>query len=62
MLDWLSMGGYGFYVWSSFGLTAVVLFANYLSAIRRHRRILQQLRRQSQVNGREGAVFKEKQA
>ncbi|MGH8462314.1 MAG: heme exporter protein CcmD [Stenotrophobium sp.] len=28
MSEWLKMGGYAVYVWSSFGLTAVVLVWN----------------------------------
>ncbi|HLT25799.1 MAG TPA: heme exporter protein CcmD [Zeimonas sp.] len=37
MLDWLHMGGYGFYVWSSYGMLALAI-AIELHALRRHRR------------------------
>lgn len=40
MSDFLHMGGYAFFVWSSFGLTAVVLLLNVFfarSALRRAR-------------------------
>ncbi len=40
MAEFLHMGGYAFYVWSSFGVTAVVLVAIAVSAILRHRREL----------------------
>lgn len=41
MLDWLSMGGYGFYVWSSYGVLAIAI-AIELFALRRHRRAARQ--------------------
>ena len=25
MIDWLQMGGYGFYVWSSYGMLALAI-------------------------------------
>ena len=31
MAEFLSMGGYAFYVWSAYGLTALVLLANALA-------------------------------
>ncbi len=34
MQEFLNMGGYGAYVWSSFGLTAVVLIWNWFDARR----------------------------
>lgn len=27
MMDWLAMGGHGFYIWSSYALTAVLVAA-----------------------------------
>lgn len=33
--DFLAMGGYGYYVWVSFGLTAVCVFAELLLLRRR---------------------------
>ena len=36
MSEFLSMGGYGGYVWSSFGLTAIMLALNVTWARRRH--------------------------
>ena len=37
MIDWLQMGGYGFYVWSSYGMLALAIAVE-LFALRRHRR------------------------
>jgi len=35
--DFFQMGGYAFYVWTSYGLALIVLLANFLSAWTRHR-------------------------
>jgi heme exporter protein CcmD len=34
--DFLEMGGYARYVWTAFGLTTVVMVANYVAARRRY--------------------------
>lgn len=44
MQEFLSMGGYGAYVWSAFGLTFVVMAANAIIANRWHRRTLREVR------------------
>ncbi len=38
------MGGYGAYVWSSFGLTLIVLIVCVVQARRRHQTVLQQIK------------------
>jgi len=38
--EFLAMGGYGLYVWGSFGVTAVVLLAEVLALRARHRNLL----------------------
>jgi heme exporter protein D len=43
--DFLAMGGYGAYVWTSFGLTALVLGLNYWLASKRLRAVQGSLRR-----------------
>lgn len=43
MHDFWAMGGYGAYVWSSYGLTMVVLFANVLAPYWRLRRVVRQI-------------------
>ncbi len=43
--DFLHMGGYAFYVWSSYGLAALVLLLNLIAAIRRRRSVFRQLHR-----------------
>ncbi len=40
MIDWLRMGGYGFYVWSSYGMLALAIVIE-LFALRRRRHAAQ---------------------
>ncbi|MFO1355643.1 MAG: heme exporter protein CcmD [Gammaproteobacteria bacterium] len=44
MRDFLGMGGYALWVWSAFGLAAVVLVANVIGADRRYRNTRRRLR------------------
>lgn len=37
MIEWLQMGGYGYYVWMSYGMLALAIAAEIVS-LRRHRR------------------------
>lgn len=43
--EFFHMGGYAFYVWTSYGLTLIVLLANVLSPLRQRRKILADLAR-----------------
>ena len=51
MSEFFAMGGYAGYVWSSFGITAVVMLANVFVARRAHRQMLMTLRRRAAVQG-----------
>jgi len=44
MNQFLAMGGYAFYVWTSYAVFAVVLLADYLSPVLRRRRNLRDVR------------------
>lgn len=44
--EFLAMGGYAPYVWSAYGLTAILLLGNLWLAFRRERRVLQELARE----------------
>ena len=44
--DFLAMGGYAFYVWGSFGVTAVALILEPLLIRKRRRDIMRTLRRE----------------
>lgn len=45
--EFLSMGGYGAYVWPSYGIAAVVVLVNALTPGRRLKRIKDDIRRRS---------------
>jgi len=44
--EFIAMGGYGVYVWSAYGLSAALLIANLLAALRRERRVLREIARE----------------
>lgn len=44
--EFLHMGGYAFYVWTSYGIVALVLLVNFIVPIQRRRKLLQQIKRQ----------------
>lgn len=43
MKEFFHMGGYGLYIWGSYGLALVLLVWNYFSAIMHRKQILQEL-------------------
>jgi heme exporter protein D len=45
--EFFAMGGYGLYVWGSYGVVAVVMAAEAVLARRRHQRALLQARKDS---------------
>lgn len=50
--EFLHMGGYASYVWSAYGITAVVLIANVIAPLRGRRAILRRLARQQRLERR----------
>ena len=46
MTEFLHMGGYGFYVWGSYGVAAIVLIANIVLPIYQRKSMLNKLTRQ----------------
>ena len=40
--EFLAMGGYGFYVWTSDGICLIVLVANVIVPIRQHKKLFRQ--------------------
>lgn len=52
----IHMGGYGFYVWCSFGLTFLSLGWLSLSSVRKGRRILHDVHQQQQREARQQAA------
>ena len=53
MSEFLSQGGYAFYVWTSYGLTLVLLVAEIVQLRRGRRTILARLGRLMRMRGRE---------
>ncbi|HKH19898.1 MAG TPA: heme exporter protein CcmD [Gammaproteobacteria bacterium] len=47
MQDFFYMGGYAFFVWSAYTVVLVVLTANFISPMRRRRRLLREISQQS---------------
>lgn len=45
MNEFFQMGGYGFYVWTSYGLAMAILIINLFSPILRRKRILNTIAR-----------------
>jgi heme exporter protein D len=45
MKEFFHMGGYGFYVWTSYGIALLVLLANLLSPILLKKKLLSELAR-----------------
>ena len=45
MKEFFHMGGYGFYVWTSYGIALLVLVANVLSPILLKKKLLSELAR-----------------
>jgi len=56
--DFLAMGGYGLYVWGSFGLTALILIVEPIVAVRRRNNLVARLKRQIRAD-RDGRRNKE---
>lgn len=53
--DFLAMGGYGVYVWGSFGVTALIMVAEPLLVVRNRKSTLARLRRQLRAESRNPA-------
>ncbi len=48
--DFLAMGGYGLYVWGSFGVTALVMIAEPIVAVRSRKALVVRLQRQARAD------------
>lgn len=52
LADFLAMGGYGLYVWGSFGVTALIMVVEPLVVARQRQSTLALLRRQMRAESR----------
>jgi len=50
MSEWLAMGGHGFYIWGSFGVSALFMIAEVILVMRRRRTLIQRLGRMIRMN------------
>ena len=50
--DFLAMGGYSFYVWGSFGVTALIMLIEPIVAIRNQKTLIARLKRQLRAEAR----------
>ncbi|MFV1997730.1 MAG: heme exporter protein CcmD [Acidiferrobacterales bacterium] len=48
--EFVSMGGYGFYVWASFGMTALLIVFEIIYLKRQHATNIQRIRRLRNMN------------
>lgn len=53
MQEFLAMGGYGFYVWGSYGVMAVIMIVEMLQLRMRRRALVRWLRRMTRVESQE---------
>ncbi len=50
--DFLAMGGYGFYVWGSFGVTALIMAVEPMLVARNRKSTIARLKRQLRADAR----------
>ncbi|MFA7290846.1 MAG: heme exporter protein CcmD [Rhodocyclaceae bacterium] len=50
--EFLAMGGYGVYVWGSFGVNALIMIVEPIVAIQRRKSLVARLKRQSRATDR----------
>lgn len=53
--DFVAMGGYGLYVWGSFGLTALIMAVEPIMVVRNQRTVIARLKRQIRAENRNSA-------
>ncbi len=55
MAEFFHMGGYAFYVWSAYGIVALVMVANVLMPLRKRRILMDNLKRRVRAKRRQAA-------
>lgn len=51
--EFFAMGGYGKFVWSAYGMTAIIIVLNIVLPMRRHKQVLHMLRELLKIKERE---------
>jgi len=59
MQEFLAMGGYAFYVWGSFGVTAVLMILEVVLLRRRKKQLLRSLGRSTRIRNKRRPVQSE---
>ncbi|MGA9394805.1 MAG: heme exporter protein CcmD [Azonexus sp.] len=54
--DFIAMGGYGFYVWGSFGVTALIMTIEPIMVARNRRITIARLKRQLRADSRTNSL------
>ncbi|UWN51641.1 hypothetical protein ASALC70_03871 [Alcanivorax sp. ALC70] len=57
--DFLAMGNHGFYVWTAYGLSALLIIGNMLFALRQQGRVRAELARRARRDARDNATSSE---
>jgi heme exporter protein D len=50
MAEWFAMGGYGFYIWGSFGVAALFMIGEAVLVVRQRRTLARRLGRMIRMN------------
>ena len=50
--EFFHMGGYGFYVWTSYGISLIILLANIVAPLRQRRKLLNDIARTARRRAR----------
>jgi heme exporter protein D len=53
--EFFHMGGYGFYVWTSYGIALIILLANIIAPLRQRRKLLNDIARTTRRRARRDA-------
>ena len=55
LTEFFHMGGYGYYVWSSYGIALIVLLANVITPLRQRKKLLANIARAARRRARRDA-------
>lgn len=56
LTEFFAMGGYAFYVWTSYGIALLVLALNIIQPLMQQKRVLREIRRRQKRHSRQAAT------
>lgn len=56
MSEWFAMGGHGFYIWGSFGVSALFMVGEVILVMRRRRTLVERLGRMIRMNSSDNST------